>query len=62
MAKTARSDIFKIMPYRHAHRRKPMLSPHQKQIRFFTRMSVFICALLTVAIFFFVNRPIAITH
>jgi hypothetical protein len=37
-----------------------MLSPHQKQTRFFTRMSVFICALLTTALFFFVNRPIAI--
>jgi hypothetical protein len=50
------------MRYRHAHRRKPVLSAHQKQIRFFTRISVVICALLTAAIFFVVNRPIAIHH
>jgi hypothetical protein len=45
-----------VMPHRAQYRRKPELSPHQKQIRFFTRLSVVLCSLLTLALFWLVNR------
>ena len=43
-------------------RRKPELSGHQKQIRFLTRMLVLICSLVTLAFFWFANRPGSIAH
>jgi hypothetical protein len=44
------------------HRRKPELTGHQKQIRFLTRLAVVICSLVTLAFFWFVNRPGSIHH
>jgi len=37
-------------------RRKPELSGHQKQIRFLTRLAVVLCSLVTLAVFWLVNR------
>ena len=51
-----------IMSSHARHRRKPALTGHQKQIRFFTRMAVFIFSLLTLAGFWLANRPVPITH
>jgi hypothetical protein len=39
-----------------------MLSGHQKQIRFFTRLSVVICTLFAVALFWLLSRNSFITH
>jgi hypothetical protein len=38
-------------------RRKPFLSAHQKQIRFFTRLAVAICAVLALALSWWLSRP-----
>jgi hypothetical protein len=45
-----------VMPHQAIRRRKPALTGHQKQIRFFTRVSVVLCSLLTFAVFWLVNR------
>jgi hypothetical protein len=42
--------------------RKPELSGHQKQIRFLTRLSVIICSLLTLGVYWLANRPVPIAH
>jgi hypothetical protein len=48
--------------FRRANQRgKRNLSPHQKQIRFFTGLSLFIIISLTILLFWFVNRGFA-TH
>jgi hypothetical protein len=51
-----------IMSHHAARRRKPELSPHQKQIRFLTRLAVILCSLLTLGIFWFANRSVPMTH
>jgi hypothetical protein len=38
-------------------RRKRSLSAHQKQMRFFTGLFLFICFLLAVALFWLLNQP-----
>jgi hypothetical protein len=50
------------MPYNPARRRKPELTPHQKSMRFLTRLSVIIWALFALILFWFFNRPGLITH
>ena len=45
-----------VMPNNAIRRPKPELSGHQKQIRFFTRLSVILCSLITFAVFWLVNR------
>jgi len=45
------------MSHRTTRRRKPGLSGHQKQIRFITRLCVVLCSLVTLAVFWLVNRP-----
>lgn len=50
------------MSNRVVRRRKPVLSEHQKQIRFFTRLSLVICCLFTFAFFWFLNRPSFVTR
>jgi hypothetical protein len=57
MAIAALCGILKIMPHHHARRRKVILSPHQKQIRFLTWASVCLCAVLATVVFWFVSRP-----
>jgi hypothetical protein len=44
------------MAYHNTCGRKPCLSEHQKQMRFFTRLLVGICALFAVVFFWLVNR------
>jgi hypothetical protein len=44
------------MPSNTIRRRKPMLSAHQKQIRFFTRLALCTGFLLVAGIFWLVNR------
>ncbi|MDR3457705.1 MAG: hypothetical protein P4N60_09680 [Verrucomicrobiae bacterium] len=44
------------MSHHATRRRKVPLSAHQKQIRFFTRLSVVLCSLLTLAIFWLANH------
>lgn len=39
-----------------ARPRKRSLSPHQKQMRFFTGLALVSCALLTVGLFLLINR------
>jgi hypothetical protein len=51
-----------VMPHHAKRRRKPELSGHQKQIRFFTRLLVVLCSLLTLAVFWFVNHTGPIRH
>jgi hypothetical protein len=50
------------MAYHNAYRRKPCLSEHQKQIRFFTGLSVGICTLFAVVFFWLVSRLSFIPH
>jgi hypothetical protein len=50
------------MSHHSTHRRKPELSGHQKQIRFFTRMAIILCSLLTLGAFWLANRPVHIVH
>jgi|GEM_PF-5786439 hypothetical protein len=50
------------MPSRRTQKRKPTLSAHQREIRFFTRLSVFAGILLFGAFFWFLNRPGFHTH
>jgi hypothetical protein len=45
-----------IMANNSTRRRKPDLSAHQKQMRFFTRLSVFMGFVFIAAIFWLVNR------
>ena len=51
-----------VMPDHTPRRRKPVLSGHQKQIRFLTRLSVVMCSLFTLALFWLVNRTSYLTH
>ncbi len=44
------------------YRRKPVLSFHQKQIRFLTGLSMGVCTLFVVVIFWLVNRSSFILH
>ena len=44
------------MAYHNAYRRKPILSEHQKQMRFFTSLLVGFCALFAFVFFWLVNR------
>jgi hypothetical protein len=44
------------MAHHIAHRRKPVPSAHQKQIRFLTGLSVGISMLFIIALFWLVNR------
>jgi len=46
-----------IMTYHDIRRRKPILSAHQKQIRFLTGLAGFISFLFVAAIFWVLNRP-----
>jgi len=63
MADAPRSGIVeRIMAHQTTRRRKPVLSDHQKQIRFFTRLSVVICSLFAVALFWLLSRTSFITH
>jgi hypothetical protein len=63
MADAPRSGIIEeIMAYQTTRRRKPVLSEHQKQIRFFTRLSVVLCALFALALLWLLNRTSFITH
>ena len=50
------------MPYNATRRRKPALTGHQKNIRFLTRLSVVICSLVSLAFFWFMNRPGSLPH
>ena len=43
-------------------RRKLVLSLHQKQMRFFTRLSVVVYSLSTLALLWFLNRPGLVGH
>jgi hypothetical protein len=52
----------KIMTSHVVRRQKRSLSPHQKQIRFFIRLSVGVCALLAIAFFWLMNRSGAFPH
>jgi hypothetical protein len=45
-----------VMSHHATRRRKPELSGHQKQIRFLTRLCVVLCSLVTLAVFWLVNR------
>lgn len=57
MAKPAAARIVEnVMSHHATRRRKVPLSAHQKQIRFFTRLSVVLCSLLTLAIFWLANH------
>jgi len=47
------------MSRRTNQRRKRNPSPHQKQIRFLTGLTLFIIILLTILIFWFANRGVA---
>ena len=40
-----------------AHRRKPELSGHQKQMRFLTGLSMAFCCMAFAAMLWYVNRP-----
>jgi hypothetical protein len=40
-----------------AHRRKPELSAHQKQMRFLTGLGMVVCMVLFAAMLWLVNRP-----
>ena len=44
------------------YRRKPFLSLHQKQMRFFTGLSVIVCTVVVFALFWGVNRLSYILH
>ena len=46
-----------LMPNQLAHRRKPELSPHQKQMRFLTALGTVLCAAVFAAMLWLVNRP-----
>jgi multidrug resistance efflux pump len=46
----------------HIRRGKPILTAHQKQIRFFIGLFVVICALLAIAFFWLVNRSSFFPH
>ncbi|MDR3458628.1 MAG: hypothetical protein P4N60_14355 [Verrucomicrobiae bacterium] len=37
--------------------KKRSLSAHQKQMRFFTGLALVACAVLTIGLFWFLNRP-----
>ena len=50
------------MPDNATRRRKLELSDHQKQIRFFTRLSVVICSSVVFVFFWFMSRSNFITH
>jgi hypothetical protein len=50
------------MTYLNTCRRKPSLSEHQKQIRFFTGLMVGLCALFAVAFFWLMGRSSFIPH
>jgi len=54
--------ICAIMAYYPTYRRKPVLSLHQKEMRFITALSVFICTLVAFAFFWLVSRPEFIGH
>jgi hypothetical protein len=43
-------------------RGKRSLSAHQKQIRFFVRLSVVICTLLVAVLFWLLSRPSFMPH
>jgi len=43
-------------------RNKRSLSAHQKQMRFFTGLSLFLCMLLAAAIFWLLNQPAYAMH
>lgn len=45
------------MPSRRTHKRKPTLSAHQKEIRFFTLLAMFAGILLFGACFWLLNLP-----
>jgi len=45
------------MTYLNSCRRKPILTEHQKQIRFLTGLLMGICALFAAAFFWLVSRP-----
>lgn len=50
------------MAYDYTYRRKPILSEHQKQIRFFIGLSVSLCTLFAVVFFWLVGRLTSIPH
>jgi hypothetical protein len=50
------------MTYRAAHRHKPKLSGHQKQMRFLTGLAMLFCSLLFAAMLWYVNRPGLLTR
>jgi hypothetical protein len=43
-------------------RGKRSLSAHQKQMRFFTGLSLFLCFLVTVVLFWLLNQPSYAMH
>jgi hypothetical protein len=45
-----------LIPNNDARRKKPTLSAHQKQMRFFTGLALFISLLFVAAVFWFLNR------
>jgi hypothetical protein len=45
------------MSYHPAHRRKPIPSAHQKQMRFLTGLSLAFYCLLFITVLWLVNRP-----
>jgi hypothetical protein len=50
------------MAYDYIYRRKPILSEHQKQIRFFIGLSVGLCVLFAISFFWLLNRLDFIPH
>jgi len=51
-----------FMSHHSTYRRKPVLSLHQQQIRFLTRLSIFVSILLFGALFWLANRPGFLIH
>jgi hypothetical protein len=63
MAEPPASRIVENVMRNHAtRRRKPELSGHQKQIRFFTRVCVVLCSLVTLAVLWVVNHAGPVHH
>ncbi len=54
---TCRRHDCPVMANQLAHRRKPELSAHQKQMRFLTGLGMVVCMVLFAAMLWLVNRP-----
>jgi hypothetical protein len=50
------------MPNHTTHRKKPMLTEHQKRIRLLTGLSMAVCWAFAFAFFWYFSRPSFLSH